>query len=254
MRLSEHFRGRLPLRSGKPVRERGMTLLELLVALAIFAVIASALFPVVNGAISSRSDATARTSLDSEARAILDRLEQDIAGNIDAGFAGPVPPRFYSPAPSGRSAMSERVILETTTLVARGVASADAFVGGENVQALSIGRGDQAHVLWSIDDNGRLLRQEIRPPAIAPADWSTVPYEVLSERAGVVLEFYEPDVWLDTWDSGEPGPHHGRSPVAVRTTLTMEDGGNVPFELVSTVLVPVVDTFKPPAPGGGSPP
>jgi prepilin-type N-terminal cleavage/methylation domain-containing protein len=234
--------------------ERGMTLLELLVALSIFAVIASVLFPVINGALASRSAATERTTLDSEARAILDRLEQDLAGNFDTGFAGNIPPRFYAPEPAGRSADSDHVILETTTLVARGVASADSFVGGEDIPALSIGRGDQAHVLWTIDDEGRLVRQEIRPPAIQPVDWSTVPTEVLSERAGIVLEFYDTEQWLLSWDSGDAGAEHNRAPVAVRATLTMDDGGRTPFELVSTVVIPIVETLSPPRRPGSSKP
>ena len=226
--------------------ERGMTLLELLVALSIFAVLSTAMFPVINGALSSRSDATERSALDTEARVILDRLEQDIAGNIDPGYTGTTPPRFVAPAPPGRSGAGEHVILETTTLVSRGVASADAFAGGEDVAALSVNRGDQAHVLWRIDGDGRLLRQEVRPPAITPVDWSKVPFEVLSERAAVVLEFYEPQQWLEAWDSGESGLHRNRAPVAVRTTLTIEDAGRVPFELVSTVVLPVVDTISRP--------
>jgi prepilin-type N-terminal cleavage/methylation domain-containing protein len=223
--------------------ERGMTLLELLVALAIFGVLGSALMPVINGAISSRGAAAGRILLDAEARTILDRLEQDLASNCDVGLVGLVPPRFLAPATTGRFGTSERTVFEATTLVTRGVTSPDAAVGGEDSAVLAaVDRGDQAHVRWSIDDAGRLVRQEIRPPSSDPVDWSIVEVEVMSEHAGLVLEFYEPVTWLEAWDSTESGPHRGRAPVAVRSTLTLDDRQNAPLELVSTVVLPVVQT------------
>jgi len=219
----------------------GMTLLELLVALAIFAIVGSALFPVLNGALASRLDATERVALDAEARMVLDRLEQDLLANCDVGFPGLLPARFVAPAPRGFGAASERILLEATTLVARGVTAADAFVAGEDVAALAADRGDQAQVRWRIDSSGRLLRQELRPPRTQPVDWDTVPAEVLSERTAIALEFYEPETWLEGWDSGEAGPHRARAPLAVRTTIRVgEDGGAL--ELVSTVVLPVVVT------------
>lgn len=225
-----------------PRVQRGMTLLELLVALAIFAFLGSALFPVMTGALGSRTDATARIGLDAEARAILDRLEQDIAGNFEAGFRGPLPVRFLAPAPPGRTTAAERILLETTTLVARGVTAADAIAGGEDMGKVAADRGDQAHVRWRIDESGRLLRQELRPPREEPVDWTEVPFEVLSARAAVVLEFYEPEIWLSSWDSGETGAHRGRAPVAVRTTVTVGEDADRGLELVSTVVLPVVET------------
>jgi len=225
-----------------PGSMRGMTLLELLVALSIFAVVGSALYPVITGAIGSRKDATARYQLVAEARTILDRLEQDITSNIESGFAGTLPPRFVATAPSGHRSDTERIVLESTTLVARGVTPADAFVGGEDVAALAVDRGDQAHVLWRIDSSGRLLRQQVRPPRIDPVDWSRIPVEVVSERATLVLEFYEPQTWLEAWDSRETGARRGRAPMAVRTTVNVGDSANEGIELVSTVVLPVVET------------
>ena len=81
---------------------RGMTLIELLVALAIFAIVGGAFYPVVTGALTSRADATDRVRVGAEARVILDRLEQDLVGNVDAGYPGALPPRFVAPASIGR--------------------------------------------------------------------------------------------------------------------------------------------------------
>lgn len=233
---------------------RGLTLLELMVALSIFAVVGTALYPVITGAIGSRKDATARYELVGEARSILDRLEQDIESNIDPGFQGTLPPRFVATAPSGHRSDTDRIVLETTTLVARGVTAADAFVGGEDVSALAIDRGDQAQVRWRMDSSGRLLRQELRPPRIEPVDWTKVPVEVVSERATVLLEFYEPETWLEAWDSGETGIHRGRAPMAVRTTVNVGDGDAEGIELVSTVVLPVVETASDRKRSGGGTP
>jgi prepilin-type N-terminal cleavage/methylation domain-containing protein len=223
--------------------EKGMTLLELLVALSIFAVVGSVLYPTVMNTISSRRDATERVALDAEARMILDRLEQDLTGNCDLDLESSTPPaRFRALAPRSRRSKSAHVLLETTALVARGVTPADAFVGGEDVKALSTDRGDQAQIVWRIDSGGRLVRQELRPPRIEPVDWDDLPVEVLSERASLSMEFYEPEVWLETWDSTESASHRGRAPVAVRTTLEVDGGELGLLELVSTVVLPVVQT------------
>lgn len=232
---------------------RGMTLLELLVALAIFAIVGSSLYPVVTGALSSRSEATERVRLGAEARMILDRLEQDLTGNVDAGYPGAVPPRFVAPASVGRRNAGERIVLESTAVVARGVVASDGVALGQLAQALPVDRGDLAQILWRIDSNGRLLRHEVRPPRRDPVDWSTVPFEVISDRAEVELEFWEPEAWLEAWDSREQGPRNRRAPLAVRTTVRV--GGYEGLELVSSVLLPTVETaaVRKPKGDGGTP-
>lgn len=216
-----------------------MTLLELLVALSIFAVLGAALMPVLSGAMSSRNEAVNRVALGVEARMILDRLEQDLAAHFDTGFDGALPVRFTAPEPDTSAFAGERVLLETTTLVARGVTLAEAFVGGEDLPVLAVDRGDQAQVVWRIDDAGRLLRQQLRPPRTEPVVWEDVPVEVLSERAELILEFYGDQTWVTAWDSGRLGANRGRVPEAVRSTLRVADDDHS-LELVSTVLLPVL--------------
>ncbi len=229
-----------------------MTLLELLVALAIFAIVGGGLYPVVTGALTSRDAATERVRLDAEARLVLDRLEQDLLGSFETCFTGP--PRLLAPAAGSSGPASERVLLEMTTLVARGVTPADAFVGGEIPSALAADRGDQAHVVWRYDASGRLVRQERRPPRSEPVDWRDQPVEVLSERTSVALEFYEPDVWVAAWDSTAKGGRTGRAPLAVRSTVRVDGGETGVVELVSTVVLPVVETMdERRRPGGRTP-
>ncbi|MFN2376025.1 MAG: hypothetical protein ABR538_05790, partial [Candidatus Binatia bacterium] len=190
-------------------------------------------------------DAAARVALAAEARMILDRLEQDLASNVHAGFQGPVPVRFVAAAPRSRDA--ERVLVELTTLVARGVTAADAppaaaQSGDAEGPPSGADRGDLAQVVWRIDASGRLLRQEMRPPRLEPVDWATWPVEVMSERATVALEFYEPTIWIEAWNSGETGATRNRAPLAVRSTLRVGDADNDPIELVSTVVLPTIET------------
>lgn len=226
---------------------RGMTLLEMMVAIGIFAIVGSAVYPVLQGAMGSRSDATARVALAAEARMILDRLEQDLASSVHSGFQGAVPARFVAAAPRSRDAGAERVLVELTTLVARGVTQADAPprdapAGEAEAPPSGADRGDLAQVVWRIDASRRLLRQEMRPPRIEPVDWEAWPVEVMSERATVSLEFYEPVTWLEAWNSGETGATRNRAPLAVRSTLRVGDADNDPIELVSTVVLPTIET------------
>lgn len=238
-------------------RQRGMTLLELLVALSIFALLAAALSPVLTGALASRADATARLAVDAEARAVLDRLEQDLAACFDTGATGQWPPRLVARArdeSGGSSRYGARTVVELTTLVARGVTPVDGFVGGEPPASLGDDRGDQAQVAWRIDDDGRLLRHEIKPPRREAVDWSLEAAEVVSESADVVLEFWEPSLWLDAWDTGPSGKGGARLPLAVRTTLAVAGEGGVRTDLVSTVVLPPVASVAPlggPGQGGG---
>lgn len=229
-----------------------MTLIELLVALAIFAIIGSALYPVITGALQSRQDATDRVRIDAETRVVLDRLEQDIVGNTESGYPGQVPPRFVSPASIGRRASGDRVLLETVAVVARGVVATDGLALGELAKSLPADRGDLAQVLWRIDSSGRLLRHEVRPPRRDPVDWSTIPYEIVSERADVEMEFYEPQQWLEAWDSRESGPRNNRAPLAVRTTVRV--GGDEGLEVVSSLILPTVETSPKRSGTGGNPP
>lgn len=228
-----------------------MTLLEMLVALAIFGFIGSALYPVIQGALVGRQAATDRVVLATEARRILDRMEQDLVGNWDAGFGGTFPRRFFAEAARGRDLDGEHEILESTTLVARGVTAADAFVGGEDVSALAMDRGDQAQVMWRIDSTGHLLRQERRPPSPDQIDWRNTPSEVLSERATVILEFYEPDAWTGEWSSVPGGSRPGKAPLAVRTTVRVSSAEAGSLELVSTVVLPTMEMMFDPGPGQG---
>lgn len=236
-----------------PRLERGMTLLELLVAIAIFGVLSVAIGPVVTGALRSRAAATERLDIDAEARAVLDRLEQDLLGSFDTGATGQWPPRFVA---RRRESEDERprTVIELTTLVARGVTAVDGFVGGEIVGTLAEDRGDQAQVAWRIDRDGRLLRHEIKPPRAEAVDWEREPFEVISERADVVLEFWEPETWLDAWDAGLPGPLKARVPLAVRATLAVAGEGGLRVDLVSTVVLPPVESSLDPRRGGGGGP
>lgn len=221
----------------------GMTLLELLVALGIFAITGAALYPVLIGAISSRRDATERVDVWSSARAVLDRVELDLRGSTDVGIPSQFLPRFLALAPATRGFGEDREVLEMTTLVARGVTSGDTVVAAIEGVAAPLDRGDQAHVRWSIDRDGRLLRQEVKPPRAEQVDWSKVRADVLAVDADLRFEFYETasEAWIDAWNSTEPGPRRDLAPVVVRLTLSLEDGEREPLVLVSTVVLPTVE-------------
>ena len=136
-------------------------------------------------------------------------------------------------------------------LFERGGVATDGLALGALGESLPADRGDLAQVLWRIDSSGRLLRHEVRPPRRDPVDWSKIPYEVVSERADVAMEFWEPSQWLEEWDSRGSGPHNNRAPLAVRTTVRV--GGAEGLEVVSSVILPTVETTPRRSSGGGPP-
>jgi len=223
--------------------ESGLTLLELMVAVAIFAVVGSGIYSTFMTAVITRDHATQRARRYADARNALDRLEQDLRGAFDSQIRGNlVPPLLRAPLPENSPLGDDRVLLEMTTISARGVLAADAFIEHPELQELAgiaADRGEQAHVRWVVDEDGDLLRYELRPVRAEQVDWTLAPFEIIARDVAVAFEFYDRTQWFGFWDSSEPGDQRNRLPTLVRTRLETHDEGQQPVVLVSSVIVPM---------------
>lgn|GEM_PF-2026861 len=243
-------------------RQSGLTLLELLVALAIFAIVGSAIYSTFTTTLRGRDRALQRAQAYSLARSVLDRIESDLRGNIDVGVKGSLLPRFVAPG-SGRGFGSERrptfgndlPLLELTTLSAHGVGAPEGYVADPELEAKTLGRGDQAHVIWRIEeaesdsDRGTaLVRYELKPPRNDTLDLTLATRQVVAENVTVTLDFYTQGQWSEAWDSVAPGSQHNLAPALVRTTVGLAAADEEPVVLVSSsVLAMAADKRVAPA-------
>ncbi|MBI5504898.1 MAG: prepilin-type N-terminal cleavage/methylation domain-containing protein [Deltaproteobacteria bacterium] len=239
--------------------QAGLTLLELLVALAIFAIVGPAIYSTFTTTLVGRDRALQRAQAYSMARGVLDRIESDLRGNLDAGVKGSLLPRFLAPGAgsdfgAGRRSMigDDGLLLDLTTLSARGVTAPEGYVVTDELAAKSVDRGDQARVVWRLEDpdpdsapgsepgpasGSTLVRYEIKPPRNETLDLTGVPRQVVAERVAVRLEFYAQGQWTEVWDSLAPGSQRDAAPALVRTTVELDTGDDDPIVLVSSTLI-----------------
>lgn len=257
-------------------RQRGLTLLELLVALAIFAVVGPAIYSTFTTTLAGRDRALQRAQAYSMARGVLDRIESDLRGNLDVGVKGSLLARFVAPGSgggfgAGRRSMSgdDPLLLELTTLSARGVTAPEGFVAGDELPAKTIERGDQARVVWRLEDSDQdrepgsapsstrgstLVRYEIKPVRNETLDLTRASRQVIAGHVAVRLDFYAQDQWSEVWDSVAPGSQRDAAPALVRTTVELDAGDDEPIVLVSsTVLAMAADTRRALGPGSRFP-
>lgn len=233
----------------------GMTLLELLLALAIFSIVGAAIYSTFTSTLAGRDRAVARAQAYSAARGVLDRIESDLRSSLDAGIKGSLLPRFVAPGSglglgSGRRTGfgDERLLLDLTTLSARGVTAPEGYVADDEGGAKSIDRGDLARVVWRVEEaeagsaSGPLLvRYEIKPPRNEELDLARAARQVVAEQVSVRLDFFAQDGWYDLWDSVAPGPHRGLAPALVRTTVELRGADEEAIVLVSATVLPLAD-------------
>ncbi len=216
-----------------------MTLLELTVAMGIFAVITVGLYGTFGRTAAGRDAAMERSELVLAARAILERIGRDLQGSMNTGRYTHDFKMFFVPEDSSLGVhQSARTVLELTTASARGVASPE----GLGWQPASIAdRGDQARVTWRLDSQARLLRYEQRPPAADPIVFEESRPELVAEgvRSLTLRLWGEPDrQWRESWDSGRVGQMNARAPRLAEIRVVLVGPDDEDFELLDVVRLP----------------
>jgi len=252
--------------------QTGLTLLELMVALAIFSIVGAALYSTFTATLTGRERAVERAHAYSLARGVLDRMESDLRASIDVAVRGTLLPRFVAPGSgsgfasrrgfvSGRSSMirDDHLLLDLTTLSARGVTAPEGYVANDELAATLVDRGDQARVVWRYEDadtdpahrtagdsvtGSALVRYEMKPPRSEEFDPTHARRQVVADHVSVRLDFYDEEQWGDVWDSAGPGPQHNVAPTMVRTTVELDTGDEDPIVLVSSTVLALTPDRK----------
>lgn len=230
-------------------QQHGFTLIELSVAITIFSIGVLAFYGAFARAATSREYAAQRMERLAAARSALDLLESDLAGAGPTGYTKTDLPMLLSPDPERSDPFAPaRILLDLTTYSSRGVAAPEA---GWSFDAGPPDRGDQARVAWVLTAEGRLLRRELRPPALVedPTEFlenDEQSVNVIENVNELRFRFFDGEEWLTFWESAESTKTASKLPIMVETSLVMipQDEDSTPMHLVSTVFLPLAEPLQ----------
>lgn len=227
---------------GRRAPSAGVTLLELLVAVAILATISGLLYGTFTRVFAAREYAMAAMERYADARSAIDWLEDDLEGSFASGLYPSGAKRFFSPGVADEPTLGDAPLLDITTTSARGTT---ALVGPLLDLDRPRDQGDQVRVLYHLEepDAGNenrvsigldLVRYEFRPPLdikLEEASRAVVAHGIGS----IALRFFDGAAWHEDWDTATEAGAKGRpAPRMVRIRIRLADPAE-PAELVSSV-------------------
>ena len=212
----------------RPRARAGMSLIELLAAVAVLAVVTTIVYGSLSRTLAAREYALARASLFAEARSAFSWLERDMRSSFDTGGYGSELSRFWS-----QTGSEETAVLDLTALGSRGTTPLEGLWPLPPTD-----RSDQARVVYRLaGEPGTfdLVRYEIRPPG--PFDEATASRTVVASGLGSVeMRFFNGRRWQDGW-TGQNAKR--QAPRAAEITLTFTDAaGGESLVLSSATSIP----------------
>jgi len=197
------------MRCGHVARARGVTLLELLVALAVFAVIGASAYTALFSVLDAREATQRQAERLAAVQRTLDALMRDLRQAVDR------PVRSIEPA--------KRAPL----LAQRGQQSLLALTRGGWSNPADLPRSTLARVTWSLRDGS--LRRRISPRPDARPNRRQRPARVyLREVEAVALRFRNGDGnWQQQWPPLNTDSAAAGLPRAVEVTITLADWGEI---------------------------
>ena len=232
--------------------DRGVSLLEMLVALAVFGVVAAVLYGTFSSTLASRDYASRRVELFARGRLAIDWLEQDLKGSLSVGEYPVGKPRFLSSG-DGEAETHDLPLLELTVRTVRRTIAVEA----ESKDAPGASLVDQARVIYrfeELEDDDLatpwmtpgaerprgLVRYELRPPLQdddhIDAALRTV---IVRDVESVELRFEDRGAELERWEPEETTSLRSLGPRIVDVRLVLTDDAGERAELATAVLVPL---------------
>lgn len=188
----------------------GFTLIEVMTAVTILAIMATVAFTIVFGAVKRSRHIDRRVELTTEAAAIVNLISEDLRGafvreGVVPFFLGVNNFKGEDPA-DGLSLLTTAVLPVNPEIPAGGVGEVE----------YSIIEGEKGTFL--------LLRRE-QIPARTPYDEGGGAIEITDRLKSLNLEFSDGEDWFERWDTQSAAEHEdGKLPRQVRIELVLEDG------------------------------
>jgi type II secretion system protein J len=188
----------------------GFTLIEVMTAVTILAIMATVAFTIVFGAVKRSRHIDRRVELTTEAAAIVNLISEDLRGafvreGVVPFFLGVDNFKGEDPA-DGLSLLTTAVLPVNPEIPAGGVGEVEySIIDGENGSLL-------------------LLRRE-QIPARSPYDDGGGAIEITDRIKSLNLEYSDGEDWFQRWDTESATEHvAGKLPRQVRIELVLEDG------------------------------
>jgi prepilin-type N-terminal cleavage/methylation domain-containing protein len=205
-------------------RKSGFTLVEVMTAVAILALIAAITFSVVFGTVKRSRFIDRKLDLENEAASVLKLIAEDIrSAYVQEG----VVPYFEGTDVYSRDNPIDEVKLLTTAVLP---VSPELLTGSAGEVEYQVEEDDEGNFI--------LLRRE-QTPAEAPFDDGGTRYKVTDRIKSLDLAFSDGEDWFDEWDSQSETSFAGQKlPSKVRIELTLEEEGT---EVTNrTIVAPVM--------------
>ena len=215
----------------KGVRElRGFTLLELVVAIAIFAIISTFVYSAYTGTVVTTERAQKKIELYQKARLVLDRISEELE---QTERIRDVNNMLYS-CLYGENDEINGINADELDFVSR----ANSYYSKENGKPALV----RIHYILEPASGEKesyfvLVRRE--DPAIWMEDEERIkPEEFLENCDGINFEYLSDSGWVDEWDDTMDQVNQGKLPRAVRITLTLKDENGEKRDFSTTVFLP----------------
>ena len=188
----------------------GFTLIEVMTAVTILAIMATIAFTIVFGAVKRSRHIDRRVELTTEAAAIVTLISDDLRGAfVHEGIA----PFFLGTDDFRSDAPTDSLSLLTTAVLP---VNPEIPAGGVGEVEYSIIDGENKALL--------LLRRE-QIPAQSPFDQGGGAIEITDRVKSINLTFSDGEDWFDGWDTLSTAVHEaGKLPRQVRIELVLEEG------------------------------
>jgi type II secretion system protein J len=194
----------------KQDRESAFTLIEVMTAVTILAIMATVAFTIVFGAVKRSRHIDRRVELTTEAAAIVILISEDLRG---AFVQEGVVPFFQGVDDFNSDAPTDGLSLLTTAALP---VNPEIPAGGVGEVEYSIIEGENGALL--------LLRRE-QIPARSPFDQGGDAIEITDRVKSLNLTFSDGEDWFERWDTESAAVHEaGKLPRLVRIELVLEEG------------------------------
>ncbi|OGL44327.1 MAG: hypothetical protein A2149_08675 [Candidatus Schekmanbacteria bacterium RBG_16_38_11] len=210
--------------------QNGFTLLELVVSIAIFAVISSFVYGAYTGVVFTTEKTQKKIEIYQKARLVLDRISEELEQAVPLLNKDEMACSYFygtNDEINGTNADELNFVSRANANYSRENGKPSLLRISYNLEAAS-GEKEEYYVLVRREDQVFFREDQEKEKS-----------EVFLDNCeGINFEYYSGDGWIDEWDDKENLAQIDKIPKAVRITLTLKDDEGQNREFSTTVFLP----------------